>query len=288
MNSQQRSKTMLLLAMLIYGSIGVFCRHIRLSSSVIALSRAALGFLTLLLWRLLRAERADWAAVRRNAPLLLAAGSFLGFNWILLFEAYRYTTVAVATLCYYMAPVLVILASPLMGERFTVRKLLCVAVAAVGMAILSLQGGEKTGLRGVLLGLAAAVLYASIVLCNKKLAAISGMDRTLVQLLIAAVVMGVYTAATEDLSALQPTGAELVLLLILGVVHTGLAYALYFGSMEALSGQTVALYSYLDPIAAIFFSALLLGEGLTLRTALGAALALGATLLGELDNGKEP
>ena len=281
MNSQQRSKTMLLLAMLIYGSIGVFCRHIRLSSSVIALSRAALGFLTLLLWRLLRAERADWAAVRRNAPLLLAAGSSLGFNWILLFEAYRYTTVAVATLCYYMAPVLVILASPLMRERFTVRKLLCVAVAAVGMAILSLQGGEKSGLRGVLLGLAAAVLYASIVLCNKKLAAISGMDRTLVQLLIAAVVMGVYTAATEDLSALQPTGTELVLLLILGVVHTGLAYALYFGSMEALSGQTVALYSYLDPIAAIFFSALLLGEGLTLRTALGAALVLGATLLGE-------
>ena len=281
MNSQQRSKTMLLLAMLIYGSIGVFCRPIRLSRSVIALSRAALGFLTLLLWRLLRAERADWAAVRRNAPLLLAAGSFLGFNWILLFEAYRYTTVAVATLCYYMAPVLVILASPLMRERFTVRKLLCVAVAAVGMAILSLQGGEKSGLRGVLLGLAAAVLYASIVLCNKKLAAISGMDRTLVQLLIAAVVMGVYTAATEDLSALQPTGTELVLLLILGVVHTGLAYALYFGSMEALSGQTVALYSYLDPIAAIFFSALLLGEGLTLRTALGAALVLGATLLGE-------
>ena len=180
-----------------------------------------------------------------------------------------------------MAPVLVILASPLMRERFTVRKLLCVAVAAVGMAILSLQGGEKSGLRGVLLGLAAAVLYASIVLCNKKLAAISGMDRTLVQLLIAAVVMGVYTAATEDLSALQPTATELVLLLILGVVHTGLAYALYFGSMEALSGQTVALYSYLDPIAAIFFSALLLGEGLTLRTALGAALVLGATLLGE-------
>ena len=107
------------------------------------------------------------------------------------------------------------------------------------------------------------------------------MDRTLVQLLIAAVVMGVYTAATEDLSALQPTATELVLLLILGVVHTGLAYALYFGSMEALSGQTVALYSYLDPIAAIFFSALLLGEGLTLRTALGAALVLGATLLGE-------
>ena len=168
-----------------------------------------------------------------------------------------------------------------MRERFTVRKLLCVAVAAVGMAILSLQGGEKSGLRGVLLGLAAAVLYASIVLCNKKLSAISGMDRTLVQLLIAAVVMGVYTAATEDLSALQPTATELVLLLILGVVHTGLAYALYFGSMEALSGQTVALYSYLDPIAAIFFSALLLGEGLTLRTALGAALVLGATLLGE-------
>lgn len=282
METEKASRRKLLIAMLIWGSIGVFCRHVSLSSSVIALARAALGFLSLRVYRLLRKEKTDWTAVRQNIRALLPAALFLGFNWILLFEAYRYTTVAVATLCYYMAPVLVILCSPLLGEKLTGRKLLCAAVAVLGMVLVSLSGEESVGGgKGILLGLAAALLYASIILCNKRLKNISGMDRTEFQLLVAALVMAVYTCCTEDVTALRPTLTETALLLVLGVVHTGVAYALYFGSMDALPGQTVALYSYLDPVSAIFFSALLLREPLTLRSALGAALVLGATLLSE-------
>ncbi len=287
MNAVIRAKRDLIFSVSVFGTIGIFVRWIGLPSSVIALVRGAVGAAFLLLLARFRHAPIDRAALRRRWQLLLLSAAMMSFNWITLFEAYRYTTVATATLCYYMAPIFVTLISPvLLKERLTARKLLCVFLALAGMVFVS--GVPQSGLpgpseaKGILLALCSAALYAGVILINKYLAGVPAYDRTLLQLACAAAVMIPYILLTEDLSAMSVTPLGAVLLLIVAVFHTGWCYALYFGSMTVLSAQTVALFSYIDPIVAILLSALLLREPLGWSGILGAALVLGSTLVSEL------
>lgn len=287
MNAVIRAKRDLIFSVSVFGTIGIFVRWIGLPSSVIALVRGAVGAAFLLLLARFRHAPIDRAALRSRWQLLLLSAAMMSFNWITLFEAYRYTTVATATLCYYMAPIFVTLISPiLLKERLTARKLLCVFLALAGMVFVS--GVPQSGLpgpseaKGILLALCSAALYAGVILINKYLAGVPAYDRTLLQLAGAAAVMIPYILLTEDLSAMSVTPLGAVLLLIVAVFHTGWCYALYFGSMTVLSAQTVALFSYIDPIVAILLSALLLKEPLGWSGILGAALVLGSTLVSEL------
>ena len=292
--SQQRSaKLRLIFAMAMFGTIGLFVRAIPLPSSVIALVRGAVGAAILLLVCAARKSLPDGAAIRRNLKYLIPCGIAMGFNWILLFEAYRYTTVAVATLCYYLSPVIILLLSPLLlKEKLTALTAGCIALALVGMFLVSgvVQSGisgEALNLTGIALGLGAAVLYACIVLLSKRLTDISSYDTTIMELGISAVVMLLYNLLTVDFSALTCTPTGLASLAVVAIFHTGVCYALYFGSIAALPAQTSALFSYIDPVVAILLSALLLREPMDAFSAVGAVLILGSTLLGEVLEGRK-
>lgn len=286
MKENNSSKLTMMLAMFIFGTIGLFVKYIPLPSSVIAMARGIVGAIFLLIFIAAKKQKLDRAAIKANLPKLCLSGIFLGFNWILLFEAYRYTTVATATLCYYLAPVIVILVSPLvLKESLTWKKLVCVFAALVGMVFVSgvLDAGFSGGKEytGILFGLGAACVYACIVITNKKIHDISAYDTTIIQLAVAGILLIPYVLLTQDISALELTGKAAALLAVVCILHTGIAYALYFGSMKGLHGQTVALLSYIDPIVAILLSALILKEPLGADGALGAVLVLGATLVSE-------
>ena len=284
--SQTAARIKLAASMTIFGTIGVFRRWIPLGSASLAMSRGFLGMAFLLLLMAIRKKRPDFSAIRKRAGLLLLSGAFIGVNWMLLFEAYNYTTVAVATLCYYMSPALVVLASVfLFRERLGARKLLCVLAALVGMTLVSgiLRADGGAGeLRGVLLGLGAALFYAYVVLLNQKLKDVPTLEKTIVQLFAAGSAILPYALLREgtDFSVLSLAGA--LLTLAVGAVHTGLAYALYFGSMGSVSAQSVALFGYIDPVVAVLLSAFLLNEPLLPVEWAGAALVLLATVIGEL------
>ena len=279
------AKIKYLSAMTLFGTIGIFVRYIPLSSTAIAFFRGVLGCLYLVGVMLIGRKKPDLAAIRRNFILLLLSGTAIGFNWILLFESYKYTTVAAATVCYYLAPLLLLLASPLLGERITLKKLLCVGAAVVGIALVSnvfSQGVQGSEYRGIVLGLCAAGLYAGAILMNKRIQGIASMDRTIIQLGTAALVLIPYNLLSSGFTYVPLTPTQILLLVTVGIVHTGLAYYLYFSSMRHLSGQTVAIVSYLDPVVAVLVSACFLKEPFSWREALGALLIIGAALLSEL------
>ena len=285
------AKFKIITAMVTFGTIGVFVRYIPLPSSIIALVRGLLATFFLLAVMAAGKRRPDRTAIRRNLALLLISGALIGFNWILLFEAYNYTSVAVATLCYYLAPVFVIIASPfVLGEKLTTRKTLCVIAALGGMVLVSgviqnyVNGGntEDLNLTGVLLGIGAGALYATIILMNKKLKDISSYDTTVMQLAAASIVLVPYCLLTVDMGALEVTPVSAVLLFVVGIVHTGIAYVLYFGSIKELPAQTVAIFSYIDPILAVLLSALLLKESMDMLSILGAIMILGSTFVSEM------
>ncbi|NMA69154.1 MAG: DMT family transporter [Desulfitobacterium sp.] len=290
--NNNKAKLLLILVMFIFGTIGIFRKYIPLPSSLIALTRGFIGMVFLLLVVFLRKDQMDWDGIKKNFFLLFLSGVFIGFNWIFLFEAYRYTTIATATICYYMAPVLVILVAPIFfREKLTKKKLICVFISFIGMALVS--GILETGfagaseLKGVFFGLSAAVFYAGVIVLNKSIKEIPAYDKTIVQLGAAAITLLPYTLLTENLTELTFTPMVIVMLLIVGILHTGIAYAIYFGTIEKLNAQTIGLFSYFDPVVAILLSGILLRENIGVSGAIGAVLVLGAALVSELPERKK-
>ena len=282
--NDHRSVMMIIASMVIFGTIGVFRRYLPVSSAFLACSRGLLGGLCILLFTRLTGRKRE-PVPRRALAGLIVSGALIGVNWMLLFEAYNHTTVAVATLCYYMQPTIVMLLSPLIfRERLTARKAVCAAVAVAGMVLVSGvlgDGGSGGSLRGVLLGLGAAVFYSAVVIMNKKITGIDAYQKTTVQLLSAGAVMIPYMLLTGGAGAEGFTPGTAALLLAVGIVHTGIAYVLYFGSMDGLRVQTVAILSYIDPVSALLFSALLLREPLSLPGVIGAVMIIGSVVISE-------
>lgn len=282
------AKLRLIGAMSIFGTVGIFVHYIPLPSATIAFCRGIIGAVFLLLLILITGKKPELPAIRKNLPLLCLSGAAIGVNWILLFEAYHYTTVATATICYYLAPLFLVLASPLLGEKLTVKKCACIGIAMIGMVFVSgvLTGGIG-GFTGILLGVGAAVFYASAMFMNKRLSPIGAYDKTIIQLFTAAIVILPYLLFTGGLSFPPMETVSWVFLAVVGIVHTGFAYALYFGAMKDLSAQSIAILSYLDPVLSIILSALVLRESLDIFTVIGAVLILGSALYSELPERKK-
>lgn len=282
-------KVKILTSMAIFGTVGIFVRFIPMASAGIAFCRGVLGCIFLLALMALTGKKPNLEDMKRNGWILAISGAAIGINWILLFESYRYTTVAIATICYYLAPAFVTLASPLVGEKLTVKKLVCIGVALVGMVFVSgvLQGNQESSFLGVVLGVGAAVFYASVILLNKKLSPIGAYDKTLCQLGAASVVVAPYILLTGGIYFGDMAPVSWIMLAVLGVVHTGFAYALYFGAIRDVNAQTAAILSYLDPVLSILLSALILRERLDIFSLIGAMLILGSALYSELPTGKK-
>lgn len=285
MNQQTAARLKLIVVMLLFGTIGIFVRTISMPSSIIALVRGIIGSIFLLLVVFARRTGIDMSAVKRNWWKLLLSGGCIGVNWILLFEAYRFTTVATATLCYYLQPVIVVLGSALvLKEKLSIRKLLCVLVAILGMIPVSgvLESMPTAGeVTGILLATGAALLYGINILTNKTMQGLSPFDMTIFCMITATLTLLPYTLLTEDWSAIVWEPQSLLLLLVVGIIHTGVAYALYYSALEKMKAQEVAIYGYIDPICAILLSALLLSEPLTVGIVIGAVMILGATYISE-------
>lgn len=278
---------MFITSMIIFGTIGPVRRMIPLSSAMIVFFRGLIGSLFLSGFAWITGSRGRALRDGRTNGLLVLNGAFLGLNWILLFEAYRFTTIANATLAYYTAPVIVLLLSPLvLREKLTGRSILCALTACLGMVlvsgVLSSKGAGRGDLQGIACGLAAACFYAMVVLTNKRIPMEDAFQRTIVQLASAALVLVPYLLLNGEGASLSMSALQWAILLGAGIVHTGIAYVLYFGSMTRLPGQTVSMLSYIDPVVAMLISAFLLKEGMSAGALMGAALIIGSAVISGL------
>ena len=285
MKKKMDPRLTLVTAMTVFGTLGLFVRNIPVSSGELALYRAVLAALLLAAFFLVTGQKIPFAKIKKEVPLLLASGVAMGINWILLFEAYKYTTVSAATLSYYFAPVIVTVVCPLLfKEKLTGRQILCFIMSTVGLVLITGIGdmGGGQDLIGILFGLGAAVFYAAVVLLNKFIKNVEGIHRTFLQFLAAIVILIPYVLSTSGITLGTLTGKGWVNLLVVGLVHTGITYCLYFSSLKELPGQKAAILSYIDPLVAVLISVTVLGESMTLWQAVGGLLILGFTLWNEL------
>ena len=279
------ARLFLILSMAIFGTLGPFVRNISVSSGELALYRAILASLMIGIFLLVTGQKIPFGEIRKEIPLLLISGAAMGINWILLFEAYKYTTVSAATLSYYFAPVIVTVVCPfLFREKLTLKQIVCFVMSTVGIVMITGIGtlGGGRDFVGILFGLGAAVFYASVVLVNKFIKNADGIHRTFLQFLAAVVVLIPYVAATGGVTLGSMNSTGWICLLIVGLIHTGVTYCMYFTALQDLTGQKAAILSYIDPLVAVLISVTVLGESMTLWQALGGLLILGFTLWNEI------
>ena len=285
MRSKTAPQLMLMASMAIFGTLSIFVRNIPVSSGELALYRAILATFLIGGFLLVTGQKIPFSAIKRSLPFLLISGVAMGINWILLFEAYKYTTVSVATLSYYFAPVLVTIVCPfLFKERLTKKQLFCFVMSTAGLVMITGVGlaGGSNHFVGILYGLGAAFFYATVILLNKFIRDVTGIHRTFLQFLSCCVVLLPYVLLTDGIHLGDMDASGWGNLLVVGLVHTGITYCLYFSSLKRLPGQRVAILSYIDPLVAVIVSVTVLGQPLTLWQTLGGSLILGFTLWNEL------
>ena len=278
-------RLMLILSMAIFGTLGPFVRNIPVSSGELALYRAVLAAVLIAAFLAVTGQKIPFASIRKEVPLLLASGIAMGINWILLFEAYKYTTVSAATLSYYFAPVIVTVVCPILfREKLTGRQILCFVMSTAGLVLITGIGdmGNGKDLIGILFGLGAAVFYASVILLNKFIRNVEGIHRTFLQFVAAVVVLLPYVLLSGGITIGTLGGIGWVNLLIVGLIHTGVTYCMYFSSLKELPGQKAAILSYIDPLVAVLVSVTVLGETMTIWQGIGGILILGFTLWNEI------
>ena len=274
-------------AMMVFGTLGIFVKNIPLSSGEIALFRAIIATLAIVIYQLISGKKVKLPSKKKDIILLLLSGAAMGFNWIFLFEAYHYTAVSIATLSYYFAPVIVMLVCPILfREKLTIKQVICFIMSTIGLVLVIGVGGlegSDTNLIGIGFGLSAAVLYAAVILLNKFIKEVDGVDRTLMQFFAAIIVLIPYLCMTSGIHIGKIGSIGLFNLLIIGVIHTGIMYCMYFSSLKQLKGQEAAILGYIDPLVAIIVSVSLLGENIDFAQIIGGVLILGFTLLNEVD-----
>lgn len=284
--NKKSSRLMLVSSMAIFGTLAPFVRNIGVSSAELSLFRAVLAASLIGIFLLVTGRKLPVKNLRKELLLLMCSGGCMAVNWILLFEAYKYTTVAIATLSYYFAPVLVTVASALLfRERLTKKNIFCFVMSTLGILLVTgitdLGSGSNNAV-GILFGLGAAVLYACCILLNKFIKGVGGIERTFLQFLAAIAVMVPYVAFTGGVSLGNMDVLGWVCLLVVGLVHTGITYCMYFTAVEHIPGQEVAILSYMDPLVAVVIGVAVLGEPLSAPQLIGGAMILGFTLWNEL------
>lgn len=276
---------MLIASMTIFGTLGIFVRNISVSSGELALYRAVLAALLIAVFLLLTKQQIPFSKIKKQVPLLLASGIAMGFNWIFLFEAYKYTTVSIATLSYYFAPVIVTIVCPIIfKEKLTGKQIVCFVMSTLGLVLITGIGNLSSGNNfvGILFGLGAAILYATVILLNKFIKNVEALHRTFLQFLSAIVILIPYVIMTSGVTLETLNVIGWINLLIVGLIHTGVTYCMYFSSLKELPGQKTALLSYIDPLVAVLISVTVLGETMTLWQVIGGVLILGFTLWNEI------
>lgn len=288
MNKLKSPRLMMIFSMVIFGTLGLFVRNIPVSSGELALYRAILAAVLIAVYLGITKQKIPFANIKKEVPLLLASGVAMGVNWIFLFQAYKYTTVSLATLSYYFAPVIVTVACPfLFKEKLTGKQIICFLMSTAGLVMITGIGkiGSNTDFIGILWGLGAAFFYAVVILLNKFIKGVEGIHRTFLQFLSAIVILIPYVAVTGGVTLGQLHTVGWINLLIVGLLHTGITYCLYFSALKELPGQKAAILSYIDPLVAVVISVTVLGESMTVWQAVGGLLILGFTLWNEVSSG---
>lgn len=277
-----------LIAVTIYGTIGFFLHFVNAQSEFVVFCRGLIGGLFIGLVMLISKQYPDLKSIKNNLLYIAISGIALGLNWLFLFAGYRYS-VAIASLLNYTAPIIVVIITAVFfRERLNKTQIMCIVFAFIGIACISgiFETSSTIDIHCIIYGLLAAVAFVFIVLCNRKIHDVKPLDKTITQLLFSAITVLPYVLINDSVPKQLDT-VSIILLICLGVIHTGIAYIFYFNSIDTLQANKVAIFGYIEPVLTVLTGALVFHEKLSVFGIIGAILILTSALVNELVANKQ-
>jgi len=272
-------------ALLMFGMNGIVASFIALNSYEIVLTRTMIGSLLLIFFLIITKQEIHVFDNKKHFLFLIFSGVAMGTSWMFLYEAYRQIGVSIASLAYYCGPVIIMILSPILfNEKLTWQKIVGFLGVLVGMLCVNLQAfNEGKTTWGLFCGIMSAVMYAVMVIFNKKAERITGLENSMWQLITSFLTVAVFVIIKQGFSINIELNSILPIL-ILGIFNTGIGCYFYFSSIGNLPVQTVAICGYLEPLSAVVFSVIFLSESIELIQFIGAVLIVGGAAFGELSN----
>ena len=290
MMQQNKAKISYVFALFLYGTMAVLLKYINLPIEFVALIRGIVGSLFLLILTLLTRGKLDVRSIKKNFKYLLLSGMSLGINWVCLFRAFRVSTVSISILVDYMAPIFMIIISPLLfKEHLNKKKLICVFIAFIGLIMVSGVVGSDIrmiNVEGLLLAAGAGLGFMGVIIFNKLMGDVSVYDKAVVQISIAALTVVPFAIKVAFETSIVWGFKSVFLSFIMGLVSTGMAYYFYFYGISGLSVQTVAVVGYVEPVITVLSSVIFLKESMSMAAMAGAVLIIGAAVSSELISGQ--
>ena len=272
-----------LCALFLFGLNGIVASHIALSSYEIVFLRTLIGSILLICVFFLSRGRFHWKKYKQDFIFVVLSGFAMGASWMFLYEAYQQIGVSFASLLYYCGPVIVMIFSPLMfKEKLTMPKVVGFLIVLFGIMLVNGKMTVSEGNRwGLLCGALSAVMYFFMVTLNKRSHKIVGMENAVIQLTVSFLTVAVFVGIKQAFVIKVPTSSW-PWILLLGLVNTGLGCYLYFSPLSKIPVQTVAIFGYIEPLSAVVFAALLLGEKMSALQYIGAVCIIGGAMIGEV------
>ena len=297
-NIMNKATIKVLIAMLLWGSLGVFVKNISLESVEISFFRGIIGsiFLGIVLLIKMRSKKKSDEDIyletskneykkkdKKSIIVLIISGMAIGFKWVFLFNSYNYITVANATIVYYLAPVIVIFVSPIfLKEKLTSKKVVAVICAMCGLILIVKNNTSNVNIdltSGIINAFMAACLYASVIILNKFIKNVDDYKKTFIQIFMASMVLLPWVIYRDKI--VFDSIKSIILILVLGIAHTGIAYCLYFSAMKDLKAQSIAILGYIDPVSSVVFSIFLLREPFSIYQLIGGVIILLSAIISE-------
>lgn len=268
---------------MLFGLNGIVASKIALSSYEIVFLRTFIGSILLVFIFKISKGKFRIKENKKDALFITLSGMAMGASWMFLYEAYQRIGVSFASLLYYCGPVIVMVLSPLLfKEKLTWNKLLGFAVVLAGVFLINGKAATNAGNAwGLFCGAMSAVMYSLMVILNKQSKQIAGMENAVLQLFVSFLTVGVFVGIKQAFVMHVPSNAW-AWILILGIVNTGIGCYLYFSPLSKLPVQTVAVCGYLEPLSAVIFASILLGEQMTFIQIIGTVCIISGAMMGEL------
>lgn len=278
----KRSYFKYIAALLLFGSNGLMASHIHLTSYEIVLLRTLLGSLLLTSVFILTRQRPACFKHKKDLLFISISGVAMGASWMFLYEAYAQMGVSISSLLYYCGPILVMVLAPLLfKEKLTSFKVIGFIIVLCGVFLINGNIFEShRNLFGIFCSGMSAIMYAVMVLANKKSTHITGLENPVLQLIISFFTVAIFVVLKNGFT-FHIQWNDWVWILILGFFNTGLGCYFYFSSIGTLPVQAVAIWGYLEPLSAVLFSVLLLSERMSVLQISGAVLILGGAMFAE-------
>jgi drug/metabolite transporter (DMT)-like permease len=219
---------------------------------------------------------------RKDCFFFICLGALLAIHWISYFKSIQLSTVAIGLLTFSTFPVFVTFLEPcFLRNKIELKDIIISLITFLGVALVIPKFQFNNNMtQGALWGIFSGFTFAILSILNKKnTKEYSGLLITFYETAVSTVLLIPFMLVSKPIF----NSKDILLLIVLGVVFTGISHSLFVSGMSTVKAQTASIISTLEPVYGIISTAILFGEIPTPKVIVGGLIILGTSIYSSIN-----